>query len=172
MKQTQTFGIITLLAFSLFAIPSCKNDPITTDIDWELYEMAQKTAGFTWYKNSSAVWSKSVGSGHSNPKLRTRYNSIASQFLDSTGKVIENSNFSDGSLIVKELMDTDENLNRYAILYKDSGNESADANGWVWGYINADGTVAESATKKGVSCTGCHSQAGNIDSGLMNKEFP
>ncbi len=39
-------------------------------------------------------------------------------------------------------------LSRYAVLYKSTGHADADANGWVWGYINADGTVAVSASEK------------------------
>ena len=73
---------------------------------------------------------------------------------------------------VKELNDNSTTLGRYAILYKKSGSADADAKGWVWGYINADGGVAETASKKGSSCTSCHSQADNIDYMLMNKYFP
>jgi hypothetical protein len=82
------------------------------------------------------------------------------------------STFPEGSLIVKELNDNSTTLGRYAILYKKSGSADADAKGWVWGYINADGGVAETASKKGSSCTSCHSQADNIDYMLMNKYFP
>ena len=80
--------------------------------------------------------------------------------------------FPEGSLIVKELYDNSTTLGRYAILYKKSGSSDADAKGWVWGYINADGGVAEAASKKGSSCISCHSQADNIDYMLMNKYFP
>jgi len=62
--------------------------------------------------------------------------------------------------------------NSNALLDKSSGSADADAKGWVWGYINADGTVAESASKKGSSCISCHSQTNNIDYMLMNKYFP
>lgn len=168
-----SFYLLTIFSIgSLIGFNSCKNDPIETDIDWELYEMAQSTSGFNWYKNSSVPLAKSAGSGHSNPKLRTRYNDIASSYLDSNGKVMDSILFRDGSLVVKELLDGNDNLQRYAILYKDSDNQYADANGWVWGYIDANGDVAVSATEKGAACIGCHSQSGNIDYGLMNKEFP
>lgn len=172
MKKVLFYFIGVCFIFLTAGLQSCKNDPITTDIDWELYEMAQKTNGFNWYKNSANALNKSSGSGHPNPKLRTRYNATASQFLDANGMVMAGTEFTEGSLIVKELLSSNESLDRYAILYKDSDNEYADDQGWVWGYMDADGTVAESATKKGTSCIGCHNQSGNIDYGLMNKEFP
>ena len=158
---------------SLFLVfSSCKHDPGATGIDLELYKYAQTTGGYTWFGLSNSSLNKSSGSGHSNPKLRTRFNEIASKMLDSKGKVVVNAQFSEGSVIVKELQDKASNLERYAILYKDENNEFSDDKGWVWGYINADGSVAETAENKGKACIGCHSQQGSIDYTLMNKFFP
>lgn len=134
--------------------------------------MSKATSGFVWYKNSSSLLNKSAGSGHPQSFLKTRYNSVAATKLDSDGKIMTGAKFPEGSLIVKELYDNSTTLGRYAILYKKTGSADADANGWVWGYINSDGTVAESASKKGTSCISCHSQAGNIVYMLMNKYFP
>ena len=64
------------------------------------------------------------------------------------------------------------NLARYAILSKETNNSAADANGWVWGYINSNGNVVEPSANKGVACISCHSQTDNIDYMLMNKYFP
>ena len=83
----------------------------------------------------------------------------------------ENASFPDGSLIVKELT-SGSSVERYAILYKRSDSEHADDRGWVWGYVNEDGTVATTAEEKGAICTGCHLQPDNIDYMLMNKFFP
>ncbi|MFN4852873.1 MAG: cytochrome P460 family protein [Bacteroidota bacterium] len=151
---------------------SCKKEEQAQGTDKELYEMAKTTSGFFWYKNSDALLNKSSGSAHPQNFLRTRYNSIAASKLDSNGKISSGATFPEGSLIVKELLDNSSTLKRYAILYKKSGSSDADAKGWVWGYINADGTVAEAASKKGTSCISCHSQANNIDYMLMNKYFP
>jgi hypothetical protein len=166
---------IIILSFCLVAMGtfgSCKKDAAPVGTDKELYDMAKSTNGFTWFKNSSTLLNKSAGSGHPQPFLRTRYNSVAATMLDSTGKIMTNVTFPEGSFIVKELFDNSTTLGRYAILYKNSGSADADAKGWVWGYINADGSVTESATKKGSSCINCHSQADNIDYMLMNKYFP
>jgi hypothetical protein len=156
----------------IWTINSCKKEKEAKGTDKELYDLAKETTGFTWYKNSSALLNKSSGSGHPQQFLRTRYNAIASSKLDANGKIIAGTSFPEGSLIVKELYDNATTLGRYAILYKKAASPDADAKGWVWGYINADGGVAAEASKKGSSCNGCHSQSDNIDYMLMNKYFP
>jgi hypothetical protein len=171
-NKLKTFTVMTFCLVSIWTINSCKKEKEATGTDKELYEMAKATSGFTWFKNSSSLLNKSSGSGHPQPFLRTRYNAVAATKLDSNGKIMTGSTFPEGSLIVKELNDNSTTLGRYEILYKKSGSADADAKGWVWGYINADGGVAETASKKGSSCTSCHSQADNIDYMLMNKYFP
>ena len=164
--------VISVCLTFVLTINSCKKDEETKGIDKELYEMAKNADGVTWFKNSSALLNKSAGSGHPQPLLRTRYNSEAASVLDANGLILSNATFPEGSLVVKELFESANSLARYAILYKKSGSADADANGWIWGYINSDGSVAESATKKGSACISCHSQADNIDYMLMNKYFP
>lgn len=175
-KKTSAVFIFFICCISIITTYSCSKEKgaIGTDegTDAKLYEMAKETNGFTWFGNSSALLNKSSGSGHPQPFLRTRYNSVAATKLDVNGKIISGSVFPQGSLIVKELYLDSSTLGRYAILYKKSTSGNADANGWVWGYINPDGSVAEPASKKGVSCIGCHSQSGSIDYMLMNKFFP
>lgn len=166
--------IILLFFFSTIVLifHSCKKDEQATGIDKEMLDMAMETAGFTWYKNSDVLLDRSSGSGHDYPFLRTRYNATAATMLDSTGKIIPGSVFPEGSFIVKELYENSTTLGRYAMLYKKAGDANADANGWVWGYVNADGTVAQSADEKGSGCRGCHSETNNIDYMLMNIYFP
>ena len=151
-----------ILPVFLLALFSCTKDQ-ASETDAELYEKAKDTAGFTWYKHSDTLLPRSSGSGHGQPYLRTRYNALAAAQLDSSGKIKSNAVFATGSLIVKELYLDGQVLDRYAILYKDPEHGNADPKGWVWGYINADGSVAVSASKKGNSCINCHSQNGNID---------
>ena len=171
-NKLKTITVLSFCLVSIWTINSCKKEKEATGTDKELYEMAKATSGFTWFKNSSSLLNKSSGSGHPQPFLRTRYNSVAATKLDSNGKIMTGATFPEGSLIVKELYDNSTTLGRYAILYKKSGSADADAKGWVWGYINADGSVAEAASKKGSSCISCHSQTDNIDYMLMNKYFP
>jgi hypothetical protein len=164
--------ILSIFCLSLLTLYSCKKDDESKGTDKELFDMAQSSAGFTWYKNADSLFAKSPGSGHPQPFLRTRYNTIAATKLDSIGKIMSDAQFADGSLIVKELFENSTTLGRYAILYKQTNHADADANGWVWGYILSSGSVVEPASKKGASCIGCHSQADNIDYMLMNKYFP
>ena len=161
-----------IIVVSVVFFSSCSKDKIAKEIDRKLYDMSASTTGFTWFNNSNAILPKSSGSGHPQPFLRTRFNAIASEFLDSNGRIIEGTVFPEGSLIVKELIDDDSKLERYAILYKDSENENADPKGWVWGYVNEDRSVSVEASTKGSSCISCHSQSQNIDYMLMNKFYP
>jgi hypothetical protein len=136
-----------------------------------MLHMAAQSSGFTWYKQSDTWLGKSTGSGHNFSKLRTRFNSIASTVLDSNGKIKDNASFPEGSFIVKELSNGTE-AERYAMLLKRSGDPNADSRGWIWGYVNKSGTIAEEASNKGRACIGCHTQSGSIDYMLMNKFFP
>lgn len=162
--------VIGVLIFGFLAFVSCKKNP--KGIDGELYSLSKESSGHVWYKNSEAFLDKSSGSGHNFPFLRTRFNSVAATQLDASGKILENAVFPEGSVVVKELYNSSNKLQRYATLYKKSDSEFADANGWVWGYIEKNGKVVESAELKGVSCIGCHNQGGNIDYMLMNVYFP
>lgn len=172
MRNTSTL-ILSLISFAvLFCTHSCKKDKEAEGTNKMLFDMAIENNGFVWYKNTDALLNKSSGSGHPQSFLRTRYNTIAAMMLDSTGKVKANAQFQEGSLIVKELLNDANTVERYAILYKKSDNQDADSKGWVWGYVNGDGTVAISASEKGNDCISCHSQNGNIDYMLMNKFFP
>jgi hypothetical protein len=165
MRVAVSFIIsVLLLTFS------CKKEP--KGIDGELFSLSEEDAGFVWYKNSDAFLDKSSGSGHNFPFLRTRFNAAAATQLDASGKIVDNAVFPEGSVVVKELYNSSNELERYATLYKKSDSEFADANGWVWGYIEKNGKVVESAELKGASCIGCHSQGGNIDYMLMNVYFP
>ena len=153
MKKHSIIWAAFILSIAAITLQACKKDEPAEGIDLELFNMAEETAGFTWFKNSDAWLPKSSGSGHNYTGLRTRYNTIASTQLDTDGKILANASFPEGSLVVKELSNGSSS-ERYAILYKRSDNEHADANGWVWG------------------CTGCHLQQDNIDYMLMNKFFP
>ena len=159
--------VTTLLLFSIAAF---KKEATGTDL--ELLNKAKATSDFVWYKNTDVLLTRSSGSGHSESFLRTRYNATAATSLNASGQIIAASSFAEGAVVVKELYTDANTLNRYAVLYKQSTHPDADANGWVWGYIDADGKVAEPASNKGSACRNCHLQTDNIDYMLMNKYFP
>jgi hypothetical protein len=171
-----------LRAISLFVIItvviSCEKEnrqvlDLASETDTQLFMMATNTTtNFSWYKRSDSLLTKSSGSGHGQAFLRTRYNELASTQLDASFKVKPDAVFPEGSLVVKELIESDSILKLYAILYKQKLSPMADANGWVWGYIYSDGNVANTSGNKGAQCISCHSQTGQIDYMLMNKYFP
>ncbi|MFN8256149.1 MAG: cytochrome P460 family protein [Bacteroidales bacterium] len=164
--------IFNLVGAALVFLNACEIESTPTDTDLELFKMAKETEGFTWYKNSANLLPKSIGSGHGQPFLRTRYNSIAASSLDTNVMVSTSTTFAAGSLIVKELYEEDSTLTVYAIMYKNPSDVNADEYGWVWSNQAADGSVFEPASNRGLSCNGCHSQPENIDHTLMNKYFP
>jgi hypothetical protein len=163
---------LIFLFVASFCFLSCTKDKVPSQIDQDLFMMAQNSADFAWYQFNDSLYERSSGSGHSWPFLKTRYNGIAQTQLDGEGKVLPNAAFPENSLIVKELFADSTTIGRYAVMWKQSNHLYADENGWVWGYINADGTTATSATHKGNTCINCHSQNENIDYTLMNKFFP
>lgn len=177
MKYTIS-GILCILTAAAIVLNACskKDDPAPDAVnaeDQELYQAALVTSGSAWYKLDPAVLDKAVGSGHDDPKLRTRYNSKAAEKLDVTGKVIAGSVFDENSAIIKELYDASGKLVRYAVMCKAPGSANTDAYGWVWGVYSPTGDVQHSVTLKGVGCTGCHKNlAGNIDLSTMNVTHP
>ncbi|MBK8497265.1 MAG: hypothetical protein IPL52_00260 [Flavobacteriales bacterium] len=158
-------------AFALL-IAGCAHEPDGIAVDGELLERARSTEANVWYAFSDTLLARSIGSGHAAPYLRTRYNSTAASALDSAGRVINETIFPNGALIVKDLMIDAATLERYAIMLKRNGDPAADSEGWIWGYILANGAVAISAADQGAACRSCHGQNGHIDRTLMNKYFP
>lgn len=161
--------VIPALALSL---AGCKHEPDTTPLDAELYQLALNSSGHVWYKNSDELLPRSTGSGHSEAFLRTRYNAIAATALDTLYRVVADTAFPPGSLIVKELWSDASTIGTYAILLKRPDAEAADADGWVWGYLRANGEVRAPAIDRGAACRTCHMQDGEIDATLMNQYFP
>jgi hypothetical protein len=172
MSIKTSAAAILAFSFTLIILQACKKDKEAEGTDKVLYDLVNSTTSRVWYKFSEDLLDMSAGSGHSQPFLRTWYNAVAANQLDSEGKIKAEAKFGEGSLIVKELLDANQNIDLYAILYKDAGNSDADSKGWVWGYLNPDGTVRISAGNKGAQCISCHSQSENIDYMLMNKFFP
>jgi hypothetical protein len=150
VNKSKTIAAMSFGLLIICIINSCKKNIGANGTDKDLFNMAKETGGFTWFKNSSLLLNKSFGTGHRQTFIRTRYNAVAATKLDSSGKITTGALFPEGSFIVKELFDNATTLGRYAILYKKTGSDDADAKGWVWGYIDADGTVAEKASKKAV----------------------
>lgn len=169
-----SFHSITFCTLAVLAITGCKPEEIAPgSADETLFNYTKEpVSGYTWYKNVDAILDQGSTSGHSQPRLRTRYNSIAAAMLTADGKVKDGAIFPEDAVILKELFDKSDQLEAYTLMWKKPGNAAADADGWVWGTYNTAGGVLKSANDKGSGCTGCHKGAGNIDRTLMNADHP
>lgn len=161
-----------LLSATIAIMVSCKHEENGDNTDADLLEIARNTDGYVWYKEDDMLLPRSAGSGHSQAFLRTRFSPIAATVLDTNGKVLPDTTFPNGSVIVKELYENTTTLSLYALLYKKPDHPYADASGWVWGYVKPNGDVQVSARERGAPCRSCHGQSGNIDLSLMNAYFP
>ena len=171
MKRGSSIPVLLCLLV-VVASAGCKHEPASSALDSELLELARASDGHVWYRFSDSLLPRSPLTGHGEAFLRTRYDPTAAALLDSTGKVLPDTTFPEGALIVKELWEDQSTLGTFAVLLKRPSDPAADANGWVWGYIRANGEVRNSALDKGSACRGCHGQAGSIDASLMNLSFP
>lgn len=140
--------------------------------DASLYTLIKSTSNYQFYKFSFDTLAKNSGtSGHSEPKIRTKYNAKAATQLDAGGKVKVSPNFPDSSLIVKEIINTDGSLSYYAVMMKLRTATNADDGGkWVWAKIGPTGSALFSTELKGSGCTGCHGSA--FDFTRMNDSHP
>jgi Cytochrome P460 len=113
------------------------------------------TTGYTYYKNDDALRPSSSASPHSR-YFAVKFDTIAYSVLTDDGKLPVDGTFPVGSLVVKELYDTEDGaLVLYAVMKK-SASENA-KNGWLWAEFKADGATFYSVSEKGASCVGCHS---------------
>jgi len=160
------------IIFAMIVAIGCGDDLAETNSDELLLKKSNDSSSHVWYKKTNLLLNKSVESGHTQPYLRVRYNTVAATQLDAENKVKEGAVFPEGSLIVKELWDASKKLTLLAIMYKDHTNKDSDAEGWVWTYIEPNGTVKSPASGKGSGCVSCHHTPGSIDGTLMNKYLP
>ncbi len=137
--------------------------------DADVFRLSQVTAGSVWYKNSPDTLARSAGSGHSELRLRTRFNARAASQLDASGKVRAGTVFQDSSIIVKELINGS-TLIRYAVMMKLPSSSSAGTGGWLWAYYSPTGSAQISISSRGGACVGCHSSG--IDQTRMNDSHP
>ncbi len=150
MKKYTAFSLLIL--HLMLVIASCTKDKINANEDLELFEDIME-GGYHYYQNGNRL-NGVAPSPHGAFKLR--FNEIAFAALDTSGELPVGAKFPDGSLIVKEIYDSNDNLKLYAIMEKEPGNTFA-AENWVWAELNADGSVNYSAGNKGAGCKGCHS---------------
>ncbi|MBA2612459.1 MAG: hypothetical protein H0U95_10835 [Bacteroidetes bacterium] len=151
MKYLIVFFITLSVLFS--CTKKVAKDPTLAYSDLALLDSINN-AGSNYYKNNPNILAPAGGSPHGNFKLR--FNKIGLNALTNSGKLPVGGTMPDGSLIVKDVYDGNANITLHAFMYKKSGS-------WLWGEIKPNKEVLYSVTKNPSTCTGCHSQPGNID---------
>jgi hypothetical protein len=170
LKTRRTSLMLVALIGCADSSPDATSAPTSAGItDAELSTLARATTGWTYYRNRPDTLLRSTQSGHSEARLRTRYNAKAAAQLDPTGKVRAGASFPDSSLVVKELI-IGSTLSRYAVMYKLRGSANAGSGGWLWAYYAPNGTAQIAITARGQACVGCHSSG--IDQTRMNDSHP
>jgi hypothetical protein len=172
------FSLVSRMILGVVALAvviSCEQTVLTDTTpltDAKLFEIAKITTGNVWYKKSDAYLGRTAKSGHPQPFMRTRYNATAAAVLDANGKVKAGTVFPEGSVLIKELVNTDKSLFGYAVMWKRKADPNASSDGWIWNEISASGGVLVGVSTKGSICIDCHSIAGHIDRSLMNVSVP
>lgn len=159
---------LTLFLFStLLMLTMCNK---ATDEDKALFARSATTEGFTWYKGDDAKLVSTIPGAH-NTYVRTRFNAVAQAALTDSGKLPVGGSFPEGSLIVKESYDADNNFTVFAIMEK-APNNSAAGEGWLWAEYDADGKAVHGINKSNKGCINCHNDSGNRDFMLFFDRFP
>ena len=155
MKKSILFAFTLVILMAV--VYSCTKDkgrnPALAYTDFALRDSCETSAAFVYYKNDpSAVYSGSNGP-HGTFKLK--FNHKAYSQLTDGGKLPVGSVFTDGSMVVKEIVSGGK-LTKYALMYKLKG-------AWLWAEFTPDLVKDLSVNDNSSLCTSCHSQAGNRD---------
>ncbi|MFQ3576221.1 MAG: cytochrome P460 family protein [Cytophagales bacterium] len=156
--------LVPVLAIFLFAcVKNPKSDviPQTTTNDEDLFSLLSNS-DYKFYQNdSSKIVSVAENNAHGD-NIVIKFNQKAWQALGADGKLPQNAQFPDSSLIVKETYNgNSQTITFYSAMLK-LKNDKNSANGWVWGEYLLSGNVL-SSVKNGTSCVPCHSRNGNRD---------
>ena len=152
----------TLLLLSIFLSCTTKKAEPPIVSDQTLFELAQHTPGFSYYKGRPDTLPADPSSPHGS-FVRVRFNPTARAAMNDSISQLTETTFPDESMIVKEVYDQrGGQLKAYAILYKLKNNANS-SGGWLWSETDPVGNVLYSVEKKGEDCFSCHSSSTNID---------
>ena len=155
MKLTIRF--FTALCFFFGVLYACTKDkgrnPALAYTDFGLYDSCTSSGAFVYYKNDESIVYSGSNGPHGTFKLKFNHKANA-QLLDA-GKLPVGASFTDGSMVVKEIISGGK-VTEYAMMYKLKGS-------WIWAEFNSDRSVKHSVKANNSLCTSCHSQAGNRD---------
>ena len=121
------------------------------ETDESLFMQATALEGFQYYREGN-VFPPAAPSPHSS--FRLKFNEIAWEALDEDGELPAGTAFPEGSLIVKEVVQSGI-VGLYAVMKKRSADANA-AEGWLWAEYKPEGGLGYSIQKQGIGCTSCH----------------
>jgi len=154
------FFVLLVLATACTKTPEPSIPPVIPPLsiintEADLFRISTYDTTFYWYQNSARRRMSANASAHS-PWMRVRYNALAATVLSDSGRLPVNGVFPRGSLIVKELFESDTSTLAYlAVMYKDTLHPQQ-AFGWVWGEFESSGTALITLNSRGNLCTSCH----------------
>ncbi len=151
MKYLITFFILVIILIS--CTKKVGKNPETAYSNFALFDSIN-ASGFTYYKNDPNTFLPGTNGPHGPYKLR--FNKIGFNALTDNGELPAGGKMPDGSFIVKDVYDGNNNIKYYAFMYKRSGS-------WIWGEIKPNKEVLYSVYRNPFTCINCHSQAGNRD---------
>jgi hypothetical protein len=127
--------------------------------DERLYRLITRDHPFSTYSlfpNADSVTAGTLnGSTAHRPLVRVSMNDLALNSL-SGGKLPAGAEFSDGSVIVKEIRE-DGATTVLAVMVRDRAH-SASGQGWLWAEYTPAGNILFSISSRGSGCISCHSR--------------
>jgi len=146
-------AIFILIAALISCTKKVGRDPELAFSDQALLDSI-KAPGSIYYKNDPNTFLPGTNGPHGPYKLR--FNKIGFNALTDNGELPVGASMPNGSFIIKDIYDANNQIKLYAFMYKRSG-------AWLWGEIKPDKEVLYSVYKNPSTCINCHSQTGNRD---------
>ncbi|MBA3681506.1 MAG: hypothetical protein H0W73_10135 [Bacteroidetes bacterium] len=151
MKYLILFVVLIIVLIS--CTKKVAKDPNLAYSDFALLDSINM-GSFTYYKNDPATFLPGTIGPHGPYKLR--FNKTGFNALTDNGKLPVGKSMPNGSFIVKDIYDGNNEITLYAFMYKYSGS-------WLWGEIKPNKEVLYSVYRNPSTCINCHSQTGNRD---------
>ena len=162
---------VMLILAGAISFTACKKDDDDTNNDNPPQEFVANDDSFSGFQSWTLVAQNqgpdpALGAAHAgNDSTVTRY----IYFKDDASRV--DGKYPVGTIIVKEAYNPDNTVHQFTALAKRGNNFNPSANDWEWFILAGDGQIAvdtagnqmRGANLMGGACTGCHSQASNID---------
>lgn len=137
--------LITLTSLANFSCTKKK----TTEAIFD--ETTSNTLYF--YKGKDSIYSPKGTSPHGYFKLK--FNKTAFEALGADGKLPQGQTFPEGSLVVKEVYNSNNQMTLYAVMKKNRKSKFA-SHKWVWAEYAPNGDVVISISREGKDCVDCH----------------